>query len=90
MGAPAKLSQTISEPLTWDAICARYPDQWVCLAEMDRVVPHGFEFRTARVVGYGATRREPLQQARAWRGQYRSIGHYFTGAIEVPSPRVPT
>jgi hypothetical protein len=77
----------ISEPLTWAEICARYPDEWVCLVEMDRIHPYGFEFRTARVIGHGKTRGAPLDQARHWRAQYKVIGHYFTGRITVRPPR---
>lgn len=69
----------ISEPLTWAEICTRYPDEWVCLVEMDRVHPGGFEFRSARVVGHGNTRRAPFEQAAHWRDQYTVIGHYYTG-----------
>lgn len=72
----------ISEPLTWDEICQRYPDEWVCLVEIDRVEPNHFGFRTARVVGHGKTRREPLVQARAWRSRYSSIGHYSTRSTD--------
>lgn len=80
----------ISEPLTWFEIRKRYPDEWVCLVEMDRVHPNGFEFRTARVVGHGKTRAEPFEQARAFESTYDTIGHYFTGRIRVqwPRPRV--
>jgi hypothetical protein len=69
----------ISEPLTWAEIRERYPEQWVCLVEMDRIDEDNFEFRSARVVGHGATRREPLDQARSFRDRYDTIGHYFTG-----------
>jgi hypothetical protein len=81
------LARWISEPMTWAEICARYPDQWVCLVEMDRVHPAGFDFRTARVIGHGKTRREPVDQALAWRDDYKVIGHYFKGRITVRSPR---
>ncbi|HEX3766621.1 MAG TPA: hypothetical protein VHW23_48335 [Kofleriaceae bacterium] len=68
----------ISEPLTWEQICERYPDQWVCLVEMDKINDTDFDFRTARVVGHGKTRRDPLDQARPLCEQYELIGHYFT------------
>ena len=77
----------ISEPLTWAEICARYPDEWVCLVEMDRIHPRGFAFRTARVIGHGKTRGEPFAQARPWQARYKVIGHYFTGRIAVRPPR---
>ncbi len=68
----------MSEPLTWEQICDRYPNQWVCLVEMDKLNDTDFDFRTARVVGNGRTRRKPLVQARPFRDRYELIGHYFT------------
>lgn len=68
----------ISEPLTWEQICARYLDEWVCLVEVDKINDRDFEFRTARVVGHGRTRWAALEQARPLQAQYRSMAHYFT------------
>ena len=87
MEAAKKLTRWISEPLTWAEVCARYPDQWVCLVEIDRIHPDLFDFRTARVIGHGKTRRDPVDQALAWRDDYDLIGHYFTGRIAVRPPR---
>lgn len=89
MIAAIELAAEISEPMTWPAICARYPDQRVCLVEIDRAQPHGFAFRTARVVGYGRTPSEALDRARPWRDRYPQIGHYSTGRITPPSPNLP-
>ena len=89
MIAAEKISPTISEPLTWAEICELYRDQRVCLVEMDRISTHSFGFRTARVVGYGKTRREAFAQARRWVNHYEEIGHYFTGKINPPSPHYP-
>ena len=68
----------ISEPLTWEQICDRYPDAWVCLVEMDGINDTDFEFRTARVVGHGKTRREPLVQARPILELHASFAHLCT------------
>jgi hypothetical protein len=87
MNTAASIAPQISEPLTWHEICDRYPEQWVCLVEMDKIEEQNFEFRAARVVGHGKTRREPLDQARPLRARYPSIGHYFTGRITAPVPR---
>ena len=81
MTAAKPIAPKISEPLSWPAICERYPDQFVCLVEIDRIRPREFEFRTARVIGSGKTRREPLEQARAWWTRYPSIGFYSTRYI---------
>jgi len=77
----------ISEPLTWAEICARHPDEWVCVVEMEREHRYGPLFRTARVVGHGKSRGAPLQQARPWQGHYDLIGHYYTGRITERPPR---
>ena len=81
MSAAEVLAPEISPPLTWGEICARYPDEWVCLVEIDFTHPSGLEFRSARVIGHGKTRRAPFDQAGAWRAQYEEIGHFYTGHI---------
>ncbi len=87
MNVAEKLSPQISEPMTWADICEQYPDQWVCLVEIDRPRRNDIAFRTARVIGHGATRRDPWQQARLWWDRYKEIGHFFTGRIVAPVPR---
>jgi hypothetical protein len=84
MSATEPLVPEISEPLTWSEICARYPDEWVCVVEMDFVRPNGPELRSARVVGHGKTRSAPIGHAKLWRDRYE-IGHFFTGRITVRS-----
>lgn len=81
--AQAQLAQTplISEPLTWEQICDRYPDEWVCLVEVDYLDDHNFAFRTGRVVGHGRDPRDPYVQARPFKAQYECMSHYFTGRI---------
>ena len=81
MAAAEQPLPSISEPLTWEQICQRYPDEWVCVVEIDHIHPRGEEFRTARVIGHGKTRREPFEQADAFGDTYKVIGHYFTGQI---------
>jgi len=76
----------LSAPMTWDEIRARYPDEWVCLAEIGWANDTDFDFSTARVVGHGKSRREPLDQAEALWEHYREIGDFFTGKILRPSP----
>jgi hypothetical protein len=74
----------VSDPLTWPEICARYPDEWVALVEIDWINENDLDFRSARVAGHGKTRREPLDQARPLRGLTDEIGHFFTGPIRAP------
>ncbi|HWO18648.1 MAG TPA: hypothetical protein VNO30_07720 [Kofleriaceae bacterium] len=79
MDANETFAPSISEPLTWSEIRKRYPDQQVCLVEIDRIHPRGLAFRTARVAGHGKTRREAFDQMRSWEGRYDDVGRYFTG-----------
>jgi len=83
MSAAEVLAPEICEPLTWAEICARYPDEWVCLVDMDFIHPNGPELRGARVIGHGKTRRAPVDQAMPWRERYELIGHFFTGRVSV-------
>ena len=72
----------LSEPLTWDQICERYPDQWVVLVEIDRGdTNHIRRFRSARVAGSGKTRREAFDQARPFERGYPGFASPFTGPI---------
>lgn len=85
MHAAEKLGPMISQPLTWAQICERYPDEWVCLVEVEHEHPNGGEVVKARVVGHGKSRKEPFVQARPWREHYELITHYFTGRLtELP------
>ena len=79
MDAAEKLVPSISEPLTWAEICERYPDQQVCVVEIERMQPRSLDFRTARVIGNGNTLREALDHARSWRDGVTEIGFRFTG-----------
>lgn len=87
MSAAEQIARTITEPLTWAQICSQYPDQWVCVVEIEWDEPRKYNFRSARVVGSGKTRREPFVQARPWWDRYSSIGHYFTGRVRAPLRR---
>jgi hypothetical protein len=79
MLASITITPTISEPLTWAQICLRHPDEWVCLAEFERLDPMRFAFRTARVIGASKQRRDALELARTWWRRYEEIGQHFTG-----------
>jgi hypothetical protein len=86
MDVALPIEPSVSEPLTWDEIRARYRDEWVCLVEIGWLNDTDLVFTTARVVGHGKTRRAPLEQARPLRASYPEIGHFFTGKIVRPSP----
>jgi hypothetical protein len=71
-----------SEPLTWQEICRRYPDQWVALVDIDWMDDD--EVRAARVAGHGPRRADPLEQALHLHSRYEEIGHFFTGRVRAP------
>src|SRR5512132_216679 len=82
----------ISEPLTWAEICARYPDEWVCLVETDYIHTNGPEIRTARVISHGKTLGTSTEQAFLWREHYDPIEFAYTGRstgrLLPPRPRL--
>jgi len=80
----AIVEPVVSDPLTWPEICARFPDEWVALVEIDWLNENDLDFHSARVAGHGKTRREPLDQARPLRARYDEIGRFFTGPIRAP------
>lgn len=80
-GARTRLDHIeVSERLSWEEICLRYPAQWVAIVDMDWIEDTD-EFRTARVAGHGPRRADPLTQARPLHGRYEEIGHFFTGRV---------
>ena len=79
------IDPTPSELLTWAEICARYPDQWVVLVDIEWVDEDDRDVRAARVAGHGKTRREPLIQARIAWSRPREIAHLYTGLVRAPA-----
>jgi hypothetical protein len=74
------------EPLPWAEICARYPDQFVCLVDVVPVEPRSPEIRAARIVGYGPTRRAAFDPIRNTPKNFRwSV--VFTGECTKPLRR---
>ena len=72
------------EPLPWVEICIRYPDQYVCLVDIDRAELRSPEIKTARVVGYGPTRRAAFHAVRDLVAQYPRHAVRFTGVCTEP------
>lgn len=72
------------EPLTWTEICARYPDQFVCLVDRVSVERGSPEIRTARVVGHGLTRDAAFDPIRDLPGRYPRFAIRFTGTCTKP------
>jgi hypothetical protein len=87
MVAIEKAEAWISEPLSWASICARYPDAWVCLVEIEYERPNDMRIARGRVVGHGTTKRAPVEQAERWWTVYSEIGHFYTGRVRAPALR---
>jgi len=84
MKAAKQLLPVETEPLAWPEICARYPDQYVCLVDIKHVELRSPEIRTARVVGYGPTRRAAFAPIRDLSAKYPRHAVRFTGICTEP------
>jgi hypothetical protein len=77
-----------SAALSWDEICARYPDQYVCLVDIVPVELRSPVIKTARVLGHGPTRPAAFDPFRDHLTKYyRQYGIRFTGACTEPLVR---
>jgi hypothetical protein len=70
------------EHLTWNEICARYPDQWVVLADIERINRTDFAFAGAKVIATFAERKAATPTMKELHAaSRRSIGCFFTGNL---------
>lgn len=76
-----------SERLTWDAICTRFPDEWVVLVGADWVNDSDLEFGTAQVIAHHKRRKDASPDVKAARAQNAEVGCFWTGEIRGPVPR---
>ena len=73
------------ERLTWEQICARYPDEWVVLVDVDWIDSDcDMTFRTAVVLGHSKTSSECLSNTRALVPIGSEAAHLFTGDVVAP------
>ncbi|TMQ19341.1 MAG: hypothetical protein E6J91_06345 [Deltaproteobacteria bacterium] len=84
MEAAEQLPLEKTEPLPWVEICKRYPDQYVCLVDIDRAELRSPEIKTARVVGHGPTRRAAFNAIRDLSAKYSRHAVRFTGICTEP------
>ncbi len=76
------------ERLTWEQICARYPDEWVVLVDVDWIDSDcDMTFRTAVVLGHSRTSSECLVDTRGLLPNGSEAAHLFTGAVVAPVVR---
>lgn len=78
-------STTAPERLTWDEICARYPDQWVLLVECDWIDGNiDNDFRTAVVLAHGPSRDDTFRASEPEHSRYEEFVHEYTGPTRGP------
>lgn len=84
MDAAEQLVPVATEPLSWGEICARYPEQFVCLVEIVRVELRSPEIKTACVVGHGRTHDAAFEPIRDFNVRYPRCAVRFTGSCAEP------
>ncbi len=84
MDAAERLAPDETETLQWAEICARYPDQYVCLVDMETAAPRSPVITSARVVGNGPTRRAAFDPIRSLGGTHPLLSVRFTGISTRP------
>jgi len=83
MDAAKELAADI-ERLSWADICARYPDQYVCLVDIVHPPLRSPEILSARVVGHGTTDDEAFEPICDLATQYPRFAVRFTGVCTEP------
>lgn len=73
----------LTERLTWDEICARYPNQWVVLVDLEFVDGMYSDLRSAMVAGHGGN-DESFEMAEPYRRRYRQFAHLHTRLPDPP------
>jgi hypothetical protein len=68
----------IGKRLSWNKICALYPDRWVVFADADW--RNGANFR-AEVVAIHTKRRDASPDVKAVHAQDREVGCFWTGEL---------
>lgn len=84
MNAAEQLEPFEIGPLPWAEICARYPDQFVCLVDVVHPPLRSPEIITARVVGHGTTDHEAFEPIRDLDQRYPRFSIRFTGVCTEP------
>lgn len=84
MAAAAQIAPDETDPLPWVEICARFPDQFVCLVDIVGVEPGSPVIATARVVGHGSTSDAAFEPIRELPEQFPLCTVRFTGISRTP------
>ena len=84
MDAAEQIASLETEPLPWAEICARFPDQYVCLVDIVHPPLRSPEIISARVLGHGDTDDEAFEPIRDLPTQYPRFSVRFTGESTIP------
>ena len=84
MNAATQIVPDDTEPLSWGEICARYPDQFVCLVNVVDAELRSPEIVAARVVGHGSTHDAAFEPIRDLPDQFPRCTIRFTGLCREP------
>jgi len=82
MAETSNTESLLTEPLTWQQICERYPSQWVVLVDIEKdPEDYSINFHTARVAGVGKSLRDSMDHGRAFERGYSGWKCPFTGTV---------
>jgi hypothetical protein len=84
MDAAEQIDSIESRPLSWTEICARYPDQYVCLVDVVRPERLHPTILSARVVGHGNTHDAAFEPIQDLDKQYPRFTIRYTGVCTEP------
>src|SRR6266496_6704212 len=87
MDAAKQVALVETEPLPCAEVCARYPDQYVCLVDIVHPPLRSPEIITARVVGHGATHDVAFEPIRDLGERYPRFAVRYTGVCTEPLVR---
>jgi hypothetical protein len=79
MDTAEQIASLETEPLPWAEICARFPDQYVCLVDIVHPPLRSPEIISARVVGHGAAHDAAFEPIRDLGEQYPRFAVRYTG-----------
>lgn len=75
------------ERLTWAEICARHPNEWVVLVDVDDESEP--DPRSGVVLDHGKGKWEALERSLPLKSGYKVAGHDYTGVVRPPRPISP-
>lgn len=84
MDAAHQIESAEAGPLSWADICARYPDQYVCLVDVVRPGRLHPTILSALVVGHGATHDAAFEPIRDLDERYPRFEIRYTGVCTEP------